>query len=837
MDYFEHRHTGKGFGTLGLARQGYSVEARPRHTALAGWLLGSVLREEALNDPNLRALFRTGALALLGGDPVATAEEFAVDRNPLLLYLAAWHVGRQVESQEWEVYFSKEERNRMKSTWASSKDALLQRSLKRTYTRGLPQHLAEGRVLFPMTVPYGEFVRMESYSLLSAATLAAPEMPQDILARIRDGILALVRDYLYTCEFGRPEVRYSRNPLQPRHRGARPHLARDKSGHPDLGCTAMLVRVLRSPRISKVLWTGLSNETMQELTKARYFLVEDLAELFDRYLIDPGLYALSHAGMLAALLDGDHPGVRLQVIDRCRRILEHLPSTELNDNTLDDVLSERRLYNLVEEIVEDDGLSERTQLSTISLTRLLLDKLRPGRYVADKLSPKGVRDVSVRTISVYRQPEFVEKYIECWGNKPDLAIVAPFIQMIRRPSKILDVGCGPGQYAVQFSKAGHQVALLDCSQPFLQSTSERLASEGYEPLSTFNCNVLDQASLGRVWKEGPYDAIWCAGLFAHVPASARPQLLGWFRELLKPDGVLFVNLMLENPRLFARDSRFYVYDANSRDFLSVLSQAGFQSDYVVRRTVRRNTYGEPLLETYWANYYAFQARNEVLSPHVSTETFLTALAYERSIEDWRHIYGEKDRSCRLKYVHEVLDRIATKTKMAKPRVLDAGCGFGDHVIEAAKRGWEAVGIDISERMIQSARESCPARLKPLPSFYVGDIRHLPAVVTSRLFDAVICVTALQHIPEREISEVLSEFARALRPLGIVRVDLRIGENEGYDPDLRFIQSFPDSESVISMAKTVGLVFLEAHPFETIPGMNTFKRPLGFKFIELWFVKQ
>ena len=160
----------------------------------------------------------------------------------------------------------------------------------------------------------------------------------------------------------------------------------------------------------------------------------------------------------------------------------------------------------------------------------------------------------------------------------------------------------------------------------------------------------------------------------------------------------------------------------------------------------------------------------------------------------------------------------------------------DLVVEAAKRGWEAIGVDISERMVQSARESCPEALDPLASFYVGDIRDLPNVVTARLFDAILSVTALQHIPEKELHTVLQGFARVLRQGGILRVDVRIGSTAGYDPDLRFIQSFPDAEPVIEAALEVGFSLEDRRPFATAVGANTFERPIAFQFIELWFVK-
>jgi len=57
------------------------------------------------------------------------------------------------------------------------------------------------------------------------------------------------------------------------------------------------------------------------------------------------------------------------------------------------------------------------------------------------------------------------------------------------------------------------------------------------------------------------------------------------------------------------------------------------------------------------------------------------------------------------------------------RILDIGCGTGEHSIRFAKKGYNVTGIDLSKVMIKQAREK--VRGKNLPAkFYVQDMREL-----------------------------------------------------------------------------------------------------------------
>jgi SAM-dependent methyltransferase len=90
------------------------------------------------------------------------------------------------------------------------------------------------------------------------------------------------------------------------------------------------------------------------------------------------------------------------------------------------------------------------------------------------------------------------------------------------------------------------------------------------------------------------------------------------------------------------------------------------------------------------------------------------------------------------------------------RLLDVACGPGALTAAAAKRGALAVGVDLSTRMLELARQSHPGI-----DFREADIEHLPFADGS--FDAVTCSFALGHLPYPE--RALAECVRVLRAGG------------------------------------------------------------------------
>ncbi len=96
------------------------------------------------------------------------------------------------------------------------------------------------------------------------------------------------------------------------------------------------------------------------------------------------------------------------------------------------------------------------------------------------------------------------------------------------------------------------------------------------------------------------------------------------------------------------------------------------------------------------------------------------------------------------------------------RVLDAGCGTGEHALLAAARGADAVGVDMSPRAIDHARAKAAER-GVTARFEVADALNLGQLAMT--FDTVID-SGLFHVFDDEARiRYVTSLATALKPGG------------------------------------------------------------------------
>ncbi len=134
------------------------------------------------------------------------------------------------------------------------------------------------------------------------------------------------------------------------------------------------------------------------------------------------------------------------------------------------------------------------------------------------------------------------------------------------------------------------------------------------------------------------------------------------------------------------------------------------------------------------------------------------------------------------YIERMFERFEKKPGL----ILDLGCGTGSLSIEMAKRGYDMIGIDLSEDMLACAREKSSG--EGLDILYLNqDMRSFELYGT---VDAVLCLMdSINYITaKKDVLKVLKLVKNYLNPGGILIFDINtvyklehvLGNNVFYD---------------------------------------------------------
>jgi SAM-dependent methyltransferase len=114
----------------------------------------------------------------------------------------------------------------------------------------------------------------------------------------------------------------------------------------------------------------------------------------------------------------------------------------------------------------------------------------------------------------------------------------------------------------------------------------------------------------------------------------------------------------------------------------------------------------------------------------------------------------------------LLERLALQHRPAGRRLLDVGCGTGSALVPMLERGYDAVGVDVSPRMLDIARDKVGESVRLI----AADMRALPDVGE---FDLVWSVAdAVNYLlSEADLIAAFDGFRRNLAPAGVVVFDV------------------------------------------------------------------
>ncbi|HHU24933.1 MAG: class I SAM-dependent methyltransferase [Bacilli bacterium] len=111
---------------------------------------------------------------------------------------------------------------------------------------------------------------------------------------------------------------------------------------------------------------------------------------------------------------------------------------------------------------------------------------------------------------------------------------------IKPGDTILDIGGGPGRYAIHYAKKGCDVTLVDLADKNIEIAKNRAKDEGVS-LNTFVANCLDLDSLGLE----QFDHVFLMGPMYHLLLEEdRVKAVQLALNHLKPGGIIYVSFIL-----------------------------------------------------------------------------------------------------------------------------------------------------------------------------------------------------------------------------------------------------------------------------------------------------
>ena len=131
----------------------------------------------------------------------------------------------------------------------------------------------------------------------------------------------------------------------------------------------------------------------------------------------------------------------------------------------------------------------------------------------------------------------------------------------------------------------------------------------------------------------------------------------------------------------------------------------------------------------------------------------------------RRIYDELRHKPRDR---ELLDRFAESVR-DRGVVCDLGSGPGQVARYLQGRGIQVCGVDLSEGMLQRARQ-----LNPGLDFHRGDMRALP--FAKNAWAGIAAFYAIVNLSKSEVAQVLREMWRVLQPDGRLLLSFHLGED-------------------------------------------------------------
>ncbi len=164
-------------------------------------------------------------------------------------------------------------------------------------------------------------------------------------------------------------------------------------------------------------------------------------------------------------------------------------------------------------------------------------------------------------------------------------------------------------------------------------------------------------------------------------------------------------------------------------------------------------------------------------------------AYNSIADAYADAYSEND-EVDFKYFNYFIDNLPGK------RILDMGCGVGANSNFLIQKGFQVIGIDASENMLNNAR-------KLYPDLTFENQNILTISYPNNSFDGIVLAYVIEHFNNEGLLKLRDEITRLLRDGGLLFITSHEGNSEEIlsdplDENISIYYNFLTSDKIDSL---------------------------------------
>ena len=115
-----------------------------------------------------------------------------------------------------------------------------------------------------------------------------------------------------------------------------------------------------------------------------------------------------------------------------------------------------------------------------------------------------------------------------------------------------------------------------------------------------------------------------------------------------------------------------------------------------------------------------------------------------------------------KRLYQIVDQFFIKNASCA----DIGCGIGRDTHWLSQKGYEVIGIDAAEGMLQQARAHYPMNQ------FINDRLPCLTTISDARFSNVLCSAVIMHLPAQQISLSIANLLRVMISCGVIVLSFR-----------------------------------------------------------------